>query len=250
MNRGSPLNSPILLVHGAWHGGWSWKKLKPLLERAGHAVYTPSLTGLGDRRHLATPEIGLDTHINDISNILDLEDLHDVVLVGHSYGGMVITGVAALMPERIGKLVYLDAFLPDDGSSLNDYVPAMVPGYEQSVARDGGGWLLPFTGTLSLAALGITDPADIAWMQPRMVEQPYRTFTDKVRAPAGKLTELDRTYMLSSRRPHYLAAAERARTQGFAVVELAGGGHDVMVTRPVELAATLLRLAGQASAPG
>lgn len=243
MNAIHSQRSPFLLVHGAWHGGWSWKKLRPLLERAGHAVHAPSLTGLGDRRHLATPEIGLDTHVRDIANIIELEDLHDLVLVGHSYAGMVITGVAALLPGRIGKLVYLDAFLPDDGKSLNDYVPAMVPGYQESVARDGGGWLLPFRGALSLAALGITDPADIAWMQPRMGEQPYRTFTDRVRAPASTVARLDRVYVLSSRRPHYLAAADRARGLGFTIVDVPGAGHDVMVTQPAELADALLRLA-------
>lgn len=238
----SPI-TPFVLVHGAWHGGWCWKKMRPLLERAGHPVLTPTLTGLGERRHLLAPGIGLDTHIQDIVNAIELEDLQDVVLVGHSYAGMVITGVAAAVPSRIGRLVYLDAFLPEDGKSLNDYVPAMVAGYQASVARDGDGWRLPFRGALSLEALGVTDPADVAWMEPRMGDQPYRTFVEPVHAPVTTLSRLDRVYALSSRRPHYLAAAARARHDGFTIVELPGGGHDVMVTMPTELATALLTLA-------
>lgn len=237
---------PFVLVHGAWHGGWSWKKLRPLLEPEGHKVFTPSLTGLGERRHLMTRETGLQTHITDVVNLLEFEDLRDVVLVGHSYAGMVITGVAAAAPQRIGSLVYLDAFLPDDGKSLNDYVPGMVPGYERSVASSGDGWRLPFAGALSLEALGITDPADVAWMAPRMCDQPYRTFVEPVSGPEATLAPLDRIYILSSRRPHYLAAVERARARGFAIVDVPGAGHDVMVTQPVALADALLRLSARA----
>jgi pimeloyl-ACP methyl ester carboxylesterase len=235
--------APGVLVHGAWHGGWCWKKLRPLLEQAGHPVFTPTLTGLGDRRHLLNPTIGLRTHVEDVCNLLELEDLSDVVLVGHSYAGMVVSGVAAAVPQRIDRLVYLDAFLPQDGKSLNDYVPAMVPGYERSVAATGDGWRLPFAGALTLEALGITEPADIAWMEPRMGDQPYRTFIDPVAAPERTLGKLERVYILSSSRPHYLAAAERARALGFSIVNVPGAGHDVMVTRPAELAGALLRLA-------
>ncbi len=242
MSLSGARSSPFVLVHGAWHGGWTWKKLRPLLEQAGHAVLTPTLTGLGERRHLSSPGVSLDTHVQDVANLLEFEDLHDVVLVGHSYAGMVITGVAAAALGRIGRLIYLDAFLPGDGKSLNDYVPGMVPNYEASVARDGDGWRLPFKGALSLEALGITDAADIAWMGPRMTDQPYRTFVDPVDASEAALAHLDRAYVLSSRRPHYLAAAERARQQGFTVIEVPGAGHDVMVTRPAELAAALVDL--------
>lgn len=237
--------SPFVLVHGAWHGGWAWKKLRPLLQAAGHDVFTPTLTGLGERRHLANPAIDLTTHIDDVLGVLELENLSDIVLVGHSYAGMVITGVAASAASRISHLVYLDAFLPDDGKSLNDYVPAMVPGYEQSVSRDGNGWRLPFAGALTLEALGISDADDKRWMAPRMGEQPYKTFKQPVYAPAAKLATLSRVYLLSSNRPHYLAAAERAGQQGFSVVHIPGAGHDVMVTQPKALADALLSLAAR-----
>src|SRR5688572_12471656 len=108
----------FVLVHGGWDGGWAWRSVAKDLQAAGHEVFTPTLTGSGERVHLASPEIGLDTHIQDIVNVLRFENLSDVLLVGHSYGGMVITGVAEQMPERIDQLIYLDAFAPRDGESL------------------------------------------------------------------------------------------------------------------------------------
>lgn len=235
----------FVLVHGAWHGGWVWKKVRPLLREAGHEVFTPTLTGLGERRHLASPDVSLDTHIQDVAGVLEYEDLRDVVLVGHSYAGMVITGVAERIPDRLARIVYLDAFLPGDGKALNDYVPGMVAGYEESVRTHGDGWRLPFAGTLTLTALGVTDATDIAWMSPRMDDQPYRTFVEPVRISPETARKVRRVYLLSSERPHYLAAAERARTQGFDVVNVPGAGHDVMVTQPEELSRALVRLAEQ-----
>src|SRR5689334_15631432 len=109
-----------LLVHGAWHGGWCWRRVVPLLRAAGHEVFTPTLTGLGERVHLLTRDVGLDTHAQDVIGVLEYEDLRDVVLVGHSYGGMVITAVAERAAERLAHLVYLDAFVPRDGQSQMD----------------------------------------------------------------------------------------------------------------------------------
>src|SRR6185312_289139 len=116
----------FVLVHGAWHGGWCWKRVSPLLRALGHEVFTPTLTGLGERQHLMSPEVGLDTHIKDVLGVLEYEDLHDVILVGHSYAGMVIAGVAEKAAERIAHLVYLDAFVPADGKSLADYQPPEI----------------------------------------------------------------------------------------------------------------------------
>ena len=135
MTASSAHKPPFVLVHGAWHGGWSWRKLRPLLEAAGHAVFTPTLTGLGERRHLCSRDIGLATHIQDVANLIEFEELSNVILVGHSYAGMVITGVGSAAGSRVGRLVYLDAFLPDDGKSLNDYVPSMVPTFIEAAFR-------------------------------------------------------------------------------------------------------------------
>ena len=233
---------PFVLVHGAWHGGWCWKKLKPLLQARGHEVYTPTLTGLGDRAHLNSPAVDLDTHVQDIVALLETEDLERVVLVGHSYAGMVITGVLSRMPQRISQVVYLDAFLPEDGKCLNDYSIG-APGYPEKVRELGEGWRLPFKGTLSLEVLGIEDPADLAWMLPRMTDQPYRTFTQPLRFATPAAAAVQRSYVLSSDRAHYVEAAQRAQSQGFRLVNVPGAGHDVMVTRPKELADALLNLA-------
>src|SRR4051794_2599452 len=113
----------IVVCHGAGASGGAWKKMRPLMRAAGHELFTPSYTGLGERQHLATPDVNLSTHVQDILNVLEFEDLHDVVLIGHSYGGMVATAVADRVPERIAKLIYLDAFVPRDRQSLSDLVP-------------------------------------------------------------------------------------------------------------------------------
>ena len=113
----------FLICHGAWSAGWAWKKVRPLLRAAGHEVFTPTYTGLGERAHQSSRAVTLDTHIADVLGVIDCEDLKDIVLVGHSYGGMVATGVADRVPERIAKLVYLDAFVPGSGQSLNDLLP-------------------------------------------------------------------------------------------------------------------------------
>src|SRR5438270_1078401 len=137
-SRGSvrcPAVSTYVLVHGAWGGSYGWRKVRPLLQQAGHTVFSPSLTGQGERAHLATPEVNLSTHIQDVCNTLWYEDLTDVILVGHSYGGMVVTGVADRMPERIKHLVYLDAFLPGDGQSLYDL--------GGGTGRDSTDWRVP-----------------------------------------------------------------------------------------------------------
>lgn len=117
----------FLLVHGSWAGGWNWARLRPFLEQAGHRVLTPSLTGLADRGHLAGPDIGLSTHIDDITRLLEWEDLDEVVLVGHSYGGMVVTGVLGRVPERLARVIYLDAFRPRPGQAAFDILPELPP---------------------------------------------------------------------------------------------------------------------------
>ena len=141
--------SSYVLVHGAWGGGWYWKKLLPLLHAQGHEVYAATLTGLGERVHLANPEIGLGTHVHDVVNLLAYEDLSDVILVGHSYGGMVITGVADCVPERIAHLAYLDAFVPEQGQSLVDLIPAERRAHVHEQAEvEGDGWRVPRFGTV------------------------------------------------------------------------------------------------------
>jgi pimeloyl-ACP methyl ester carboxylesterase len=129
-----------ILVHGGWHGGWCWDKVVPLLQAADHHVYTPTLSGLGEQAALLTPEIGLNTHIQDIVNVIETKDLQHVILVGHSYSGMVITGAADCVPARIAHLVYLDAVVPHDGQSLVDIAPFIGTMLRRD-ANKNGGWL-------------------------------------------------------------------------------------------------------------
>jgi pimeloyl-ACP methyl ester carboxylesterase len=143
-NRGSEVEmSTFVLVHGAWRGQWCWSRVVPALRALGHEVHAPSLTGLADRSHLASPAVDLDTHILDIVNLLKWEDLSEVVLCGHSYAGFVITGVADRVPERLRTLVYLDAFLPEHGMSMLDAtLPARRAAHLDRVDHEGGGWMV------------------------------------------------------------------------------------------------------------
>lgn len=229
----------FVLVHGAWHGGWCWKKLTPLLRAAGHEVFVPTLTGMGERSHLINPQINLDTHIQDITNVLEYEDLHNVILVGHSYGGMVIAGVAAKAGERLAQLVYLDAFLPDNGKALQDYAPPLA----ELVDAQGAGWRLSsaWMGTPT-EMFGVKNSVDLAWVTPRLGDQPYKTFTQPVQLATNPDKALKHTYIHLTKGPPFEEAAGRAKKQGFRFYELFAAGHDAMVTQPKELAKILFEL--------
>jgi pimeloyl-ACP methyl ester carboxylesterase len=166
----------FLICHGAWSAGWAWKKVRPLLRAAGHEVFTPTYTGLGERAHLSSRTITLDTHIADVMGVIECEDLNDIVLVGHSYGGMVATGVADRAGARIAKLVYLDAFVPESGQSLLDLVPAQTrAGRQEAAPLHGDGWLLPPNPPPP-----DTSPEDMAWIAPRRRWQPIGTFAQPI----------------------------------------------------------------------
>ena len=134
----------IVLAHGAWSAAWAWKKMRPLFAAAGHQFFSPTYTGLGERAHLAHHEIDLTTHINDVAAVLDCEDLKEVTLLGHSYGGMVATGVADKARRRIARVVYIDAFAPQDGQSLFDLVgPDAAENMRGKAMGEGAGWRIP-----------------------------------------------------------------------------------------------------------
>lgn len=148
----------FVLVHGAWHGGWCWRRLLPLLRSAGHEACTPTLTGLGERANRHTPATDLATHIQDVVGVPEFEEPRDVALVGHSYGGLVIAGVAARVPERVAHLVYLDAFVPGDGQALLDLLPPLVAvGTREPSQREGDGIRIPPTpgNTFGVTAPGM-----------------------------------------------------------------------------------------------
>jgi pimeloyl-ACP methyl ester carboxylesterase len=243
----------FVLVHGAWHGGWAWWKVRRLLQEAGTEVFTPTLTGLGERFHLAGPEVDLSTHIEDIVAVLELEDLTEVVLVGHSYGGNVITGVAERVPDRLAHLVYMDGFVPKDGESLLDLMsPAVRQEFEMRVQTEGDGWFLPGRyaepwETALRDHYGVTDEADLARMVPRMRSQPYQTFTEPLRVADQAAAALPRTYIRCTQYPNpalsRYAEAARRPDSSWQYRELEAS-HDGMVSRPRELTELLLELAG------
>ena len=169
----------IVLVHGGGHGGWCFKPLARLLRDTGHDVYTPTLTGLGERAHLFRADVDLECHVEDIVSVLHYEDLRDVVLVGHSYGGMVITGAADRSADRVGHLVYLDTMAPKDGQSLVDIASAwMAVARADSRIVDGVEMCL-FPSDES--GYGVVDDQTLAWMRPRLTPHPWRCFEQPLR---------------------------------------------------------------------
>jgi pimeloyl-ACP methyl ester carboxylesterase len=178
----------FVLVHGGWTGGWCWQYMRRRLAAAGHDVHTPTLTGLGDRVHLAQPGVDLALHIVDVVNVLEAEDLHDVILAGHSYGGVVITGVAEQASERLSHLVYLDAFVPRDGESLLDVLQPLARRMtEDALRRSPDGWRVRWPGSSN------TDP----WpaLTPRSSPQPWRTFVQPLAVANPAAAQLPRTYV-------------------------------------------------------
>jgi pimeloyl-ACP methyl ester carboxylesterase len=242
----------FVLVHPAWFGGWCWKKVTLLLRMQGHDVFTPTLTGLGERAHLARPETGLATHVDDVVNLLQFEGARGVVLVGNSSGGMVITGVADRVPEQIAHVVYLDAFVPQDGQSLWDIIPPdRRPAMEALVQSEGQGWLLPRFAAAPWEkfvpeAWRITDEADLRWVLPRLRPTPFGHFREPVRRTNPDAETLPRTYIRCRHFPHpgFDRYAEAVRkTAGWRYRELATS-HIPYVTNPKELADALLEIAG------
>ncbi|MFC6087310.1 alpha/beta hydrolase [Sphaerisporangium aureirubrum] len=232
--------STFVLVHGAWHGGWCWDRVAPLLRAAGHDVHTPTLTGLSERAHLLSPQVGLDTHIEDVVRLLDVLTSHDVVLVGHSYAGQVITAVADRRPAAVRLRVHLDAFAGTDGEAAVDLLPEQVAHHwAEAAAGPGLGWLVPVR---SLSVLGVTEQADVDWLTPRLTPHPWKTYTDPLRLTGAAGTVPAAFVECVSWMRVFRDQATRARTRGWPVHTL-DTGHEAMVTAPALLAETLLELA-------
>jgi pimeloyl-ACP methyl ester carboxylesterase len=227
----------FVVAHGAWAGGWSWKKVRPLLRGRGHELFTPTHTGIGERSHLAAPSIGLGTHIQDLVAVIEYEDLQDVVLVGHSYGGIVATGVADRVPQRVARVVYLDAFVPRDGQSMFDLQPEEARVRMGEEARTvGAGWMIP-----PIALPPDMSEADLAWASPRMVMQPIMTFEEPIHL-TGVWETLPRTYIYCTPPREgdiFGQFAIRARNEpGWTYREIAAS-HNAQITAPEALAALL-----------
>jgi pimeloyl-ACP methyl ester carboxylesterase len=233
-----------VLVHGGGHGGWCYQRVARILRGAGHEVYAPTLTGLGERAHLLNKDIDLDLHIRDVVALLFYEDLRDVILVGHSYGGMVITGIADRAADRIGRLVYLDAANPVNGQSLVDVAGPIIEATRPLGQVVDGVELVLLPAPGGAAFYGVTDPEDISWMDERLTGHPWRCFEQSLRLTNEEaLWEIPRYHIVCS---STLATRDRAlmdeARQANRLWEI-DTGHDLMITEPKRVADALLQVA-------
>lgn len=231
----------FVLVHGAWGGAHTWRRVRPLLAGEGHAVFTPALTGIGEKAHLAAPHVGLGVHVDDVTNQIVYEDLDEIVLLGFSYGGMVVSGALAHVADRVRELVYLDAFVPTDGQSVAD-ITGWPVGHTAGLAVD---WSIrPRDRTFD-------DPDEADFAIPRRTPQPVRTFSEPVRLHRPvESYDVGRTYVKATGDPRgpigadpFWVAADRCRQHPSWRYEEIDSTHMIPQNRPAELAAILLSLA-------
>ena len=239
--------SIFVLVHGAWHGAWCWARVLPLLREAGHVAHAVTLTGVGERAHLLSPSVGIDTHIQDVIGLIDAEELSNVILVGHSYAGNLITCVADRLQQRspglLKQLVYLDAGIPNPGDSWSTpHTPETVQKrIEESMASGGLSFPPP-----DASVFGLTG-ADRDWVNRRQTPQPFRLYQEPLHFDAARVAALPRTFIDCTNPPLATidAARKRVRSEpGWTVLEMATG-HDPMVSAPGELAGRLLAIAAR-----
>jgi pimeloyl-ACP methyl ester carboxylesterase len=228
-----------VLVHGSWLGGWVWRKVAPRLRAAGHEVYAPSLTGLGERAHLARPEVDLALHIDDVANLIAYEELAEIVLVGHSYAGMVITAIADRMPERVAHLVYLDAVVPENGRSVLDVIPKTMAAEVRSAVKANDGWRLPPAPPVTL---GISDAADARWLKAHALGMPIRTHEQPIKLSGRHAAVPRRTFIYCSNPAigGLEAMAQAAKGDPAWRYREIATGHDPMITTPEALCQILL----------
>jgi pimeloyl-ACP methyl ester carboxylesterase len=231
----------FVLVHGAWSGAHGFRKVRGPLRAAGHEVFTPGLTGIGERVHLTSPQVCLTTHITDVVNMVLYEDLRGIVLLGFSYGGVVVTGALEHIGDRVRHLVYLDAFVPDDGESLNAIAGN---GAGRGVIELGGTWLVP------PLPREFDDPAEAAWAGARRTPHPAGCFTEPVSLPRPlEDYPFTRTYIKATGEPRpepggpFWAAADRAKASPAWRYREVATNHMIASNRPQDLTRLLLELA-------
>jgi pimeloyl-ACP methyl ester carboxylesterase len=229
----------FVLVHGAYHGGWCWRLVADLLEALGHKVYAPSLTGNGDRSHLLSKDINLDTQIADIANLVTWEDLNDVCLVAHSFGGWPASGALECIHDRVGSIVWLDAFKPEDGQKATDYISEFSrKAMEEAVARGEPGRKPPPAKTFSLS-----EP-DYAWIDSKLTQQPNGPAMQAIKLTGKREAIAKKTYIRAPKYPQAAfdkALAECTASGGWQTFVNDNTGHDVMIDQPAWLADLLLK---------
>jgi pimeloyl-ACP methyl ester carboxylesterase len=228
----------FVLVHGAFLGGWCWSRVEKLLRDQGHEVYGPSLTGLGDRAHLLSDQIGLSTQINDVLGVIESHDLTDIVLCGHSYGGIVITGVADQLADRVQTLVYLDALVPENANSMFDLIPPFFQeSFESGAALDGGLSVPP----MSAEDFGVGE-ADRAWVDEKSGNHPIKCFSERIALSGAYRSIANRHYVLAPafEHPSTHANYNQFKDDPTWQTHTVSGGHHVMVDNPAALAEILL----------
>lgn len=229
----------FVLIHGAWHGGWCWKLVRDRLATEGHRVFTPTLTGLGERAHLMSRQITLDTHIQDIANVFHYEDLSGVCLVGHSYGGWPMTGAVEKVLDRVASIVYLDAFMPENGQKVLDYQPP------KGIAAQNEAWA---KGEVSReppkAAFFKVKPALQAWVDSKMSPQPLGVQFTALTTTGARDKVRKKAYIRASSfpQPHFDAGLAKAKALSWRTFEL-DAGHDIMVDADEELTRILIDVA-------
>jgi pimeloyl-ACP methyl ester carboxylesterase len=230
----------FILVHGAWHGGWAWVRVADRLRARGHTVFAPTLTGLGERAHLLRPGIDLSLHVADVVGVIRYEQLNDFVLVGHSYGGCVISGIAEAKPDAIRSIVFLDAFIPDNGDSLLDVVQPAVQEVIRAAQARGD-----ITVPVRDAAAFKVNEKDRAWIDSLATPQPIATMTEKIKLTGARERIAKKTYIRASGYPNVSFDKAHARVKAdptWRTYEVPCG-HDVMVDEPERLAEILLEVA-------
>ena len=233
----------FVLVHGAWHGGWCWPRVAEPLRGQGHRVFAPTLTGLGERAHLGRAEVDLETHIADVIGLVESEELDSIVLCGHSYGGMVVSGVADRIAPRVRALMFLDAFVPEDGQSLLALQPPDRAQRMREAAAKNGGWRVP---PFPASHFGVRDAADRAWVDRRCVAQSIRTFDQPARLTGAWRGIRGLHYVLAAEYTNssFHRFADAARADPRFRVATAPCGHEVMIDEPARLVQLLTEAAG------
>lgn len=238
--------SVYVLVHSAWQGASTWDLVVPKLRAAGHAVYTPLLTGLGTHAHHLTPYVNLTAHIQDVLSVLAYENLQQVTLVGHSYAGMIITGVAEAASERIAHLVYVDAFIPQDGQSVLQLMPEpFQQAFRAQANTEGEGWRLK-ASEQQLDLWGLKDPLAREFVRSKLCDFSLNCFAEPLRSPTNAAAKLDRTYIACTAEEYparvaFQPFAAQAQREGWRYFELPTG-HDCHVEMPEEFSQILLDL--------